>query len=563
MRRIRLNAPHGRRSAAGSLPTVALAVVVVGLAGLVASVRGVGSSADESTVDQVAPQPPGDLAVDEEVTPPTPPEADDDSPAAAPQRAPWMVPEDGSLLHGRRYGDTDGFLVFRGNPTRTFYGEGPVPRDPAVAWAAPDERLCSIEGDLDDGGRVWCGIGWTGQAVLLDRGGDGISDVELMVGGYDGSLHLFDGATGRRTRPPFVTGAMVKGTETLDPDGFPLVTVGSRDGFLRVLALDGDPADAPRDLWRLGRHPEGIWNDDWDANPTILDDVLYVGGEDSWFRMWRLNRTYDADGRVSVTPELLVEVPGFDDALLDRIGDRNVSIESSPAITADRVYWANSGGRVMGIDRQAALEGRTVVTFDHWVGDDVDASIVVDRHGMLIVAVEEERRLPAAVGMGQLLRLDPMRPDDPVLWRLDISSVTPSASTTQPSTSEEDRPDGRDLEDGGVWATPAVYDAMIYVPTHSGRLLVVDLDDGTVLSSESLGGPLWSSPVVVEEADGPAWLIQATCARASVRGYTLEDPAAPVLRWVVPMPGCIEATPVVWRGSIYVGTRDGRLHALR
>jgi hypothetical protein len=29
------------------------------------------------------------------------------------------------------------------------------------------------------------------------------------------------------------------------------------------------------------------------------------------------------------------------------------------------------------------------------------------------------------------------------------------------------------------------------------------------------------------------------------------------------MPGCIEATPVVWRGSIYIGSRDGRLHALR
>jgi outer membrane protein assembly factor BamB len=182
---------------------------------------------------------------------------------------------------------------------------------------------------------------------------------------------------------------------------------------------------------------------------------------------------------------------------------------------------------------------------------------------MLVVAVEEERRLPAARGMGQLLRLDPARPDDPVLWRLDIPSVTPSATSTPPPTSEEDSSDGRDLEDGGVWATPALYDTMIYVPTHSGRLLVVDLDDGTVLSSEFLGGPLWSSPAVVEEPDGPAWLIQATCGRSSVRGYTLEDPAAPELRWVVPMPGCIEATPVVWRGSIYVGTRDGRLHALR
>jgi len=460
-----------------------------------------------------------------------------------PWRAAWMVPTEGSRLHGRRYGDVDGFLVFRGNPTRTFYGEGPVPRDPQIMWSAPEERLCSIEGDLAAGGRRWCGIGWTGQAVLLDRAGDGSSDVEVMVGGYDGAFHLFDGATGMRSRPKFVTGQMVKGTESLDPDGYPLAVVGSRDGFLRVIALD---RDEPTELWRLGRHPQGVWNNDWDANPTILDDVLYIGGEDSWFRMWRLNRSYGPDGLVRVDPELLIEVPGFDDELFALIGDTNVSIESSPAVTADRVYWANSGGRVMGIDRLAALEGRTVVTFDHWVGDDVDASIVVDRDGMLIVAVEQERRLPAAEGMGQLLRLDPGRPADPVLWRLDIPAA----------------PDVKGA-DGGVWATPAVYADVIYVPTNSGRLLTVDLHDGTVRSDESIGGPLWSSPAVVEEPGGPSWLIVGTCARAGLRGYTLEDPTAPRLRWEVALPGCVEATPVVWRGAIYVGTRDGRLHALR
>ncbi len=472
-------------------------------------------------------------------------EVDTDPPGPTfdePWRAPWMVPEEGSLLHGRRFGEVDGFLVFRGNPTRTFYGEGPVPRDPELVWSAPSGRMCSTEGSGDTR-KVWCGIGWTGQVVLLDHAGDGITAVEVMVGAYDGSFHLFDGASGERTSAPFRTGFMVKGTETIDPDGFPLAYVGSRDGYLRVLALE---PRGPVELWRLGRHPEGVWNNDWDANPTVLDDVLYAGAEDSWFRMWRLNRSYDADGRVTVTPELLVEVPGFDDALFARIGDRNVSIESSPAVTADRVYWANSGGRVMGIDRLAALDGRVVVTFDHWVGDDVDASIVVDREGMLIVAVEEERRLPAAAGMGQLIRLDPTRPADPVLWRLDIPAVQGVAGA-----------------DGGVWATPAVYDEYVYVPTNSGRLLVVDLQDGTVLSNEFIGGPLWSSPAIVEEPGGPAWLVQGTCGRPSVRGYSLEDPAAPTLRWEVPMPGCVEATPVVWRGSIYVGTRDGRLHALR
>jgi hypothetical protein len=520
------------------------AMVGAGLTALELVDRSAGVIGAAPAPDAPSPAPPA-AADGAAGTPASRPDGPLDATAGArePWRADWMVPLEGSQLHGRRYGDVDGFLVFRGNPTRTFYGEGPVPRDPQVVWTAPENRLCSVEGDLDDDGRVWCGIGWTGQVVLVDRRGDGFSDVEVMVGGYDGSFHFFDGATGTRTRPAFVTGAMVKGTETIDPDGYPLAVVGSRDGYLRVIALD---RPQPTELWRLGRHPEGVWNNDWDANPTILDDVLYAGGEDSWFRMWRLDRSYGPDGRVRVDPELLVEVPGFDDALFAKLGDRMVSIESSPAITADRVYWANSGGRVMGIDRLAALDGRVVITFDHWVGDDVDASIVVDREGKLIVAVEQERRLPAAEGMGQLIRLDPQRPADPVLWRLDIPAVL-----------------GGPGADGGVWATPAVYGDVLYVPTHSGRLLTVDLQDGTVLSNEFLGGPLWSSPAVVEEPGGPSWLIVGTCARPGLRGYTLEDPAEPRLRWEVALPGCVEATPVVWRGSIYVGTRDGRLHAVR
>jgi outer membrane protein assembly factor BamB len=344
---------------------------------------------------------------------------------------------------------------------------------------------------------------------------------------------------------------MVKGTEGLDPDGFPLVYSGSRDGFLRVIALD---REEPTELWRLGRHPQGVWNDDWDASPTVLDDVLYAAGEDSWFRMVRLNRSYGPDGRVRVAPETLIEVPGFDAALFARLGDRNVSIESSPAITADRVYWVNSGGRVMGIDRIAALEGRLVITLDHWVGDDADASIVIDRDGMLYVAVEEERRLAAAAGLGQLIKLDPTRPEDPYVWGLDIPARRlPPPEGIGPDT---------ELPSGGVWATPAIFDEWLYVPTHAGDLLVVDRRDGTVVWRERIGDHEWSSPAVIEEADGTAWLVVGTCGNPGVRAYVLDDPSSPREMWRIALPGCVESTPSVWRGAIYVGSRDGHLYAI-
>jgi outer membrane protein assembly factor BamB len=503
---------------------VVTAVVAVGvLLVAVPTLRGGTSSPEPVTAPLPRPGP-----VDAAVPPP--------GPATPP------APEDGLTgFHGTSVGgDTVlGVLAFRGNPTRTFYGVGPVPVGPEVLWRYPDAPMCSIEGDLEAGGRRWCGTGWTGQPLLRELP-DGRS--EVIVGAYDGAVHFVDAATGEATRPPFRTGFMVKGTETLDPDGFPLLYVGSRDGFLRAVALD---RDEPTELWRLGRHPLGVWNDDWDANPTVLDDVLYAGGEDGWFRMHRLGRRYDADGLVQVAPEVLLEVPGFDDDLFARIGDRNVSIESSPAVTADRVYWVNSGGRVMGIDRAEALAGRLRITFDYWLGDDADASIVVDRDGALYVAVEYERGLPRAREVGQLVKLDPMSPGDPRVWGLDVPA----------------RPDVPG-DAGGIWSTPAIHGDHLYVTTHAGDLLVVDRRDGRVAWQERIGYHEWSSPAVVAEPDGAIRLVVGTCASPGVSIYAIDEPTAPERIARVDLAGCIESTPIVWKGRIHVGSRDGFLYAL-
>jgi outer membrane protein assembly factor BamB len=502
----------------------ALTAVLLGAGAVVASLS---SSVPSVTTDP--PEPVPVVPVD-----PPPPE-----PAEPPEPV-WPY----GAFHGGPHGTTVGFTMFRGNPTRTFYGFGPIPFDPAVLWRYPDRPMCSIEGDLDDGGRSWCGIGWTGQP-LIHLLADG--RLEVVVGGYDGAVHFVDAATGRASRRAFMTGAMVKGTESLDPDGFPLLYTGSRDGYFRIVALD---RDHPSELWRLGRHPQGVWNNDWDANPTVLDDVLYLAGEDGWFRVIRLNRGYDRDGVVTVAPTILLEVPGFNDELFRLIGDRNVSIESSPAVTDDAIYWANSGGRVMGIDRRKALQGELKIVLDVWVGDDTDASLVVDRDGMLYVAVEEERRLPHAQALGQLLKLDPGRPEQPIVWQLAIPGVD---GVSGPSGGPGD---------GGVWATPALYDGWLYVPTHAGDLLVVDRFTGTVVWRERIGYHEWSSPAVVAAPNGDVHLIVGTCNTPGVRAYALTDPKQPRELWRVSLPGCVESTPIVWDGRIYVGSRDGFLYAI-
>jgi hypothetical protein len=91
----------------------------------------------------------------------------------------------------------EGLLTFRGNPSRSYYGAGPVPRTaPEVLHRFPDEPMCKESRNLGET-KVWCGMGWTGQptiAVHEDR-------TWAVFGGYDGNIHFMDADTGERILP--------------------------------------------------------------------------------------------------------------------------------------------------------------------------------------------------------------------------------------------------------------------------------------------------------------------------------------------------------------------------
>ena len=443
-----------------------------------------------------------------------------------PERAAGTVP---GWTIGRPWGTTVGLTMFRGNPTRTYYGEGPLPTDPSVRWSYPDETGMCGSSSVGGVSNVWCGTGWTGQPVVWERP-DGLT--EVIFGAYDKAVHFLDAATGTETRPSFRVGDIIKGSVTLDPDGFPLLYFGSRDDNLRILALD---RAEPTELWALPASAvDGIWNNDWDSNPVIVDDIMYVGGENSWFFAVKLNRQIGADGLVTVTPEVVFQTPGWTAELLGQVG-RNVSIESSVMIHDQTAYFANSGGRVAGFDISAVETGSVPLVFDYWVGDDTDATLVSDADGNIYVAVEEERRNQRSRDLGQLIKLDPKR-EDPYVWGIPI-------------------PGGNDV--GGLWSTPALGDGVLYAATHPGQLIAVDTETGQIVWEETLGWHSWSSPVVVGDQ-----LLAANCF-GELRAYSLADPRQPQPLWTMEMSeSCIESTPAVWKSSIYVGSRDGRFYSV-
>lgn len=429
-----------------------------------------------------------------------------------------------------------GLLTFRGGPRRATSGVGPAPAAPVERWAAPTAGSWCRMSSVGNETKQWCGAGWTGQPAVVERDGR----TWLVFNAFDGAVHFHDAFTGEELLEPFMTGDIIKGSVTIDPDGFPLVYSGSRDNHFRVLAIDR-PGGRAVELWRLSARDVSptMWNDDWDGSALVVDDLLLEGGENSQFHVVRLNRRIGPDGLVTVAPELVFHTPGWDDRLLrDLAGNRgrDVSIENSVALTGDTVWFANSGGLVQGWDLAPLRTGGTPTrVFRFWAGDDIDASVVVDEEGALYVGVEQERGNARGLEVGQIIKLDPRRADDPLVWSVKDLDGRPS----------------------GVWSTLALHGDVVIATTNGGRVLGIDRADGTVLWQFRLPGPLWSSPVVVDDV-----LVLGDCAGV-LHGYDVGDPRRlPTGSWSVRLGGCIEATPAVWKGWIWVATRGGRLHAL-
>ena len=253
---------------------------------------------------------------------------------------------------------TPGLLTFRGSPTRTLLRRGPgAARAPRCSGATPARRAaCAASPSTGERDARWCGTGWTGQPSVFERDGR----TWVVFGAYDRGSTSSTAPPASDILPPFPTGDIIKGSVTVDPDGFPLVYSGSRDNYFRVLAID---RPEPTELWtprRRRRVARRMWNDDWDGSPLIIDDYLFEGGENSQFHIVKLNRSYGPDGLVQVDPELVFNTPGWDQELLgapsatttcrSRTRSRSTTTSSTSPTPAAWCRAGTSSGLADGVD---------------------------------------------------------------------------------------------------------------------------------------------------------------------------------------------------------------------
>jgi outer membrane protein assembly factor BamB len=434
-----------------------------------------------------------------------------------------------------------GLVTFRGNATRSYYGEGPLPEDPEVLWEYPRSGgMCSESANID-GTRVWCGTGWTGQPNVIERE-DGT--LEIRFGAYDTHYHFLDGKTGEELMPDLDTGDLAKGSASSDAEGYPLYYAGSRDDLFRVVATD---RKEPTVLWEIHSEtsvPDPRWNDDWDGAALQIGDYLFEGSEASWFYIIKLNRSYDEEGLVQVDPEVVFTAPAWDAQLLQDLGDDSVSIENSVALHDGVVYFANSGGLVVGYDVSGLLAGDESFeperVFRFWMGDEVDATIVIDEEGYLYVGRHfsyniQTRDTTRAQEVGALAKLDPRNPEDPLVWGVDFGGTGP---------------------DGGLLGTVGLYDGVVWAPGYDGEILALDQQTGKQIGSIDVQGPLYGSPVIIDHQ-----LVIGDCS-GTLHNFDVSNPRRPKELWTVELEGCIESTPAVWKGMLWLGARGGKFYAI-
>ncbi|GIS39263.1 MAG: hypothetical protein Ct9H90mP11_05830 [Acidimicrobiales bacterium] len=112
--------------------------------------------------------------------------------------------------------------------------------------------------------------------------------------------------------------------------------------------------------------------------------------------------------------------------------------------------------------------------------------------------------------------------------------------------------DNAELPDG-VWATAALHKDLVIIVTDSARVIGIDKITGKIRWEFLIQGPLWSSPVVIDEfyCKRLQWLPERL--RRERHKYKTER------LWRFPVGnGCLEATPAVWDGKIIIGKGMGK-----
>lgn len=465
---------------------------------------------------------------------------------------PTPIEESNTLWPGTRFGKPvnsamSGVTCFRGNPQRNYMGEGPIPSGHVqVLWRYAIGRVP---------GGSWAGVGWTGQPILVDWPAETREHMkfnrekgprmEVIVGGLDGQIHFIEAGSGRASRPPIKMpyDYPIKGTITLDPRGYPVVYTGA--GY-----PVGQPAYRAYDLTNRkelfnlpGKDPKAPKT--WplsDGNALILNDTLFHAAENGLLYRVALNSRWDAQtGRLSMQPKV------------EKVSLGPAGVESSIAVWDSTGFVSDNHGGVWKFDMEAATLKPTKF-FD--LGDDADATLVLDPDGNLYGAREVDRTAGKANPTGAVIKFDQQGRK---LW-----AYTFKAASIPAGNGRAYPLNGGVLSTGALdWDNGLIFYTTAHDPTGGrGRLIALDVKTGELKWERRLRGFAWSSPIAVggrvfaADSAGAGHVVDARTGKSLLTdkdGNPTET---------INLGANAEGSPIVWKGTIFIGVRGGAMLAL-
>ena len=359
--------------------------------------------------------------------------------------------------YGRGSYADDTLLMFRGNPSHTFYGTGPIPEAPRLLWRFATASIRYRARGLN---YHWAGTGWTGTAVKL---GDFV-----FVGSPGGYVYALQAYTGKLVWK-HKGGGMFKGSPCAYENR---IYIGNTDNALRCI-----DAQTGRLVWR---HDTG---NDLDSSPCVVGGRLYVAGESGYVRCLD-PRTGRLKWKTFVGGTGPGTKPGSNGS------------ETSPAIHDGILYTATYDGVLFAIDID---DGR--ILWKARTFDDTDASAVVA--GDFVYAAAEDRA-------SRLYCFD--RKNGREVWRYEGNRKgywsTPAVVQNRIWIGGDDARlhcvdalTGKQIwtyqAGAAIWSSPAVVEDKVVFGSRDHHLYILDATRGTEIWKKKLDGRIISSPCIV------------------------------------------------------------------
>ncbi|MCL2672228.1 MAG: PQQ-binding-like beta-propeller repeat protein [Clostridiales bacterium] len=489
------------------------------------------------------------------------------------------------------YTNMDGIVTFRGNNFRDSAAYGTVGASISgnleIVWKTDlPERIARVNSDKD----YWFGSGWTGQPLVVrwdnnTRSHMNMLDskkyeddlVEVILGTEGAAIYFVDLKDGKPTRNKILERWTFKGAGALDPRGYPLYFVGSGDaseagsGQNMIFSLTNTAR-----LYEYGQN-DPFRDRDWIAyDPSTIvhaaTDTVTYAAETNVIYQFTLNTRYDAQtGSISVNPTDIFKwkyttnrsraayTSGADP------GNNKVYLgfESSPIFWREYMYVADNGGNLFCIN---------VNTFEViWMCDTWD-----DTNGSPVFELDEANRL-AYIYIGTSARAT--RNDKNIayipFWKINAVTGEKIWETTGYNCH-------RPSDSGGIQATAALgkhqLGDLVYIPfanvVENGNkigsyLVAYDKVSGNEVWKRNFKGQCWSSPVDVYDDSGRGYIVFGSASYSDSEGkavggfVTLLDGRTGEILSQVELRGHVEASPVVYKNMIVIGTRGQVLYGIR